>query len=198
MRKHLVFTAVVLVIFFSASAYAQNPERFYIGAGGSYAVENFDGGDYDNSWGANLKFGYKLHPLFDLELNLDYLDEFEDSLNDFQVAGMNVSGDASLEVTTFMFVMKGYFPLNHENVKLSVVVGGGIMNADLDSEVRIDQYAYAESFDDSDFAWKVGLGADVFVSREVSLGIEGNYTMGTGDLDGIEYFNFTLGVAYHF
>lgn len=200
MRKYFVlFVLITLVIVFKTS-FAQSAEikRFYIGAGGTYAIENFDGGDYDNSWGANAKIGYKLHPLADLEFAVGYLDEFEDDLHGLQVPGMNIEGEASLSVTTYMIVIKGYFPISTDKVRMSVLVGGGLMHADNDTNLRFANISYSGSYDDTDFAWKVGLGADFYATQELSLGVEGNYTMGINDLDGLEYFDITLGVAYHF
>lgn len=197
MRAYLFVMTLVAVTFFSTSLYAQEggTKQFYIGAGGSYAVENFfDDAEFENSWGVNGKFGYHLHPLADIEFDLNYLDNFESK--EVQSNGMRL--DASLRVTTYMLVMKGYFPINSERVRLSTVVGVGIMNADLDSHL------YGTG-DDADLCFKLGLGLDVFVTQEVSLGFEGNWTHGiehfssnVKDFGDIEYFNFTLGAAYHF
>jgi len=97
-----------------------------------------------------------------------------------------------------MLVIKGYFPIDSDMVRLSAVVGGGIMAADFDS--HLDWRG-----DDADVCVKLGLGLDVFVSQEVSLGFEGSWTTGIDnisssgkDFGDIEYFNFTLGAAYHF
>jgi hypothetical protein len=39
----------------------------------------------------------------------------------------------------------------------------------------------------------------LFATQDISFGIEGNYTFGGfDDLEDIEYFNFTTGIAYHF
>ena len=176
MKKHLFFAVLVVVIFYSTSLYAgqDHLDHFYVGIGGSYAVEDFDDSpDFDNSWGANAKIGYHTHPLLDIELNFDYLNKFEYNIVD-------------LEIFTCMFVLKGYFPVSTEKVKLSTVVGAGLMHADFKSD------------DEIDLCGKVGLGLDFFAFQDISLGIEGNYTFGFGDLDEIRYFNFTIGAAYHF
>jgi len=174
MKKHLFF-AVLVVIFSSTSLYAgqDHLDHFYVGAGGSYAVEDFDDSpDFDNSWGVNAKIGYHTHPLLDIEFDFDYLNKFE--------------GDAvDPEILTYMFVLKGYFPVSTEKVKLSTVVGTGIMHAD----------AYGDA---TELCAKVGLGLDFFTFQDISLGIEGNYTFGFGDLEDIRYFNFIIGAAYHF
>lgn len=197
MRAYLFFITLVAVTFFSTSLYAQQAEtkQFYIGAGGSYAVENFfDDDDFENSLGVNFKFGYHLHPLADIEFDFNYLDEFESE----EIQSSGVGLDSSLSVTTYMLVMKGYFPIDSEAVRLSVIVGGGVMAADFDSH-------FDGTGDDTDLCFKLGLGLDVFASQAVSFGFEGSWTHGVDDFSSnvkdfgdIEYFNFTLGVAYHF
>jgi len=176
--KRDLFCAVlvlVVVIFSCTSLYAeQDPlDHFYVGAGGSYAIEDFDTStDFDNSWGVNAKIGYHTHPLLDIEFDFDYLSKFECDAVD-------------LEILTYMIALKGYFPISTEKVKLSTVVGTGIMHADANA-------------DETDWCGKIGLGLDFFTTQDISLGIEGNYTFGFGDLDDIGYFNFTIGAAYHF
>ena len=186
MKKYFFFPALLMVIFFSTSLYAQQADvkKFYVGAGGSYAIEDFgdgdfDDGDFDNSWGVNVKAGYNLHPLLDIEFDFNYLNKFEDRGYD-------------LNIMTYMIALKGYFPISTEKVKLSVVVGGGMMYAALDPEVSV------YSPDDTELCAKVGLGLDFFATPDISFGIEGNYTLGFNDLEEVRYFNFTLGVAYHF
>ena len=198
MKKFYFFTAL-MVIFFSTSLYAQQADvkKFYVGAGGSYAIEDFDGGDFDNSWGVNAKVGYHLHPLVDIEFDFDYLNEFEDR-EKFEFLGMDIEGEADLNIMTYMIALKGYFPISTEKLKLSVVVGGGIMYADLDFKVSVNGSSISDSYDETELCGKVGLGLDFFATPDISFGIEGNYTLGFNDLEEIRYFNFTLGVAYHF
>ena len=49
--------------------------------------------------------------------------------------------------------------------------------------------------DGNGFCYKGGLGIDYFATDNISLGFEGNYVFGTGD---VRYANATVGVAYHF
>lgn len=199
MKKYFFFTALLMAMFFSTSLYAKQADvkKFYVGAGGSYAIEDFDGGDFDNSWGVNVKFGYNLHPLVDIEFDFDYLNEFEDR-DEFELLGIDFEGKADLNIMTYMIALKGYFPISTEKVKLSVVVGGGIMYAEIDSTVRVNGSSISDSYDEIELCGKVGLGLDFFATPDISFGIEGNYTLGFNDLEEIRYFNFTLGVAYHF
>jgi len=195
MKKHLFFAVLVVVVFSCTSLYAgqDHLDHFYVGVGGSYAVEDFDDSpDFDNSWGVNAKIGYHTHPLLDIEFDFDYLNNFEYS-ETYKVLGTRFEEEGEVEIFTCMFVLKGYFPISTEKVKLSTVVGAGLMQAD---------FKYRSSFsgsnDEIDLCAKVGLGLDFFAFQDISLGIEGNYTFGFGDLDDIRYFNFTIGAAYHF
>jgi opacity protein-like surface antigen len=204
MKKHLFFAVLVVVIFYSTSLYAAQDhlDHFYVGVGGSYAVEDFDNSpDYDNSWGVNAKIGYHTHPLLDIEVDFDYLNNFEYS-ETYKVFGTRFEEEGEVEIFTCMFVLKGYFPISTEKVKLSTVVGAGLMHADLKYRLSIsglpDETSISGSDDEIDLCAKVGLGLDFFATQDISLGIEGNYTFGFGDLDDIMYFNFTIGAAYHF
>jgi opacity protein-like surface antigen len=197
MKKHLFFAVsiLVVVIFYSTSLYAgqDHLDHFYVGIGGSYAVEDFDNSpDFDNSWGVNAKIGYHTHPLLDIEVDFDYLNNFEYS-ETYKVSSTRFEEEVDLEIFTCMFVLKGYFPISTEKVKISTIVGAGLMQAD---------FKYGSSFsgsdDEIDLCGKIGLGLDFFATQDISLGIEGNYTFGFGDLDDIRYFNFTIGAAYHF
>ena len=204
MKKFVTPLKLALMIFFLLSSYAHAATGLYVGAGGSYAVENFDDNDddfeninFDNSWGINAKVGYHLHELVDLEFSYDYLHKFEVD-DSSTVAGTRFDVDIEVEVMTYMFTLKGFFPIPSEKVKLSVVAGGGVMYADADRKVKIAGNSTSTSDDEIDGCAKFGLGFDYFLIENFSAGIEGNYTLGFGDLDDIRYFNFTLGVAYHF
>ncbi len=169
MKRYLFFAVLAAVIFSYTSLYAEQeyPDNFYVGAGGSYAIE-----DFDNSLGVNAKIGYHVHSLLDVEFDFDYLSKFEDNAVD-------------LEILTYMIALKGYFLQSTEEVKLSTIVGTGIMHAGANG-------------DDKGWCAKVGLGLDIFTNQDISIGIEGNYTFGFDDLEDIGYFNFIIGATYHF
>jgi hypothetical protein len=52
--------------------------------------------------------------------------------------------------------------------------------------------------DDGDFAYNVGLGFDVFVKEQISIGLDGKRVWGTGDVSEFNHFVGTLRAAYHF
>jgi len=191
---YLVFFSIVS---YSPLLFADN-NKLYIGGGGSYAIENFDtDANFDNTWGINTKVGYRAHELVLLEFNFDYLNNFE-SDERFTFLGENVDSEVEVTVYTFMLALKGYAPVYSDNVMFFVVVGGGVMYADVDTKVRGPSVSISDSDDEVDGCAKIGLGFDFFPIQNFSVGIEGNYTLGFGDVDDIRYFNFTLGAAYHF
>ena len=64
----------------------------------------------------------------------------------------------------------------------------------------MDVKASAGSLDASneDFAFNLGSGLDYYVTDQVSIGLDGKYVVGTGDLDAVEYFVGTINAAFHF
>jgi opacity protein-like surface antigen len=200
MRKHVLFELVLAAVFFStAPLYAEQigDKNFYAGIGGTWALEDFKGGGYDDTWGMNFKFGYNLHPMADIEFDFDVLDEFEE-VEGFSSQNAGVNGDANLNVRTYMVALKGYFPISSDQVRLSVVVGAGIMTVDSDFQAGLDGGFRRDGIDETDPCGKVGLALDFYATREISIGVEGNYTLGFFDVEDIRYFHFILGAAYHF
>ena len=193
MKKLLVFAVLVLVLSFSTFSYAGTADKgAYIGIGGSVALENFEE-DYDvspgtyetldreESWGVNAKVGYYISPSFSIELDYSYLFEFEWDQDQVDV-----------NVMTIMPQIKGC--VGTENASLFGVVGIGYMSVDVDEEIL----SPLTSIDKSDVCIKLGVGVDYFVIKNLSIGIEGDYVYGLGDLDKVEYWNFSLGVCYYF
>ena len=180
----------------------------YIGIGGSYAYEDFDVDDedleemgldmdFDNTQGVNLKAGYHFSKLFSLEFNFDFLPGFEwdDSTS---YLGVPISADAEADITTYMLAGKISPDFGSEIIRPFVVAGFGIMHGELDVTASVAGYSASDSDSETDTCAKIGLGVDFFAKENVSVGLEGNYTLGFGDMDEFRYMSFTLGVAYHF
>lgn len=197
MKKIIIFLVIFSICSYSTLIFADN-KKFYIGGGGSYALEDFDTySDFDNTWGINAKAGYRFHERLMVELNFDYLNKFE-SDDRFTLLGESVESEVEVTVYTFMLALKGYQPVYYEKVMFFAVLGGGVMRADVDTEVRGPTISKSDSDDEIDGCGKIGFGFDFFPIQNFSAGIEGNYTFGFNDVDEVRYFNFTLGVAYHF
>jgi opacity protein-like surface antigen len=212
MKKSLAFMALAMALCFCTSSYAADAagRTFYVGIGGSYAFEDFDvddvedalgqiGGDsdfdFDDTWGLNLKVGYHVNNWLSLEFDFDYLSEFEAD-EGLDVLGIPVDLDGELDVMTYMAVFK--FTCALEPLKPFVVAGGGMMDADLDAKASALGVSASDSESEKDTCAKLGLGVDFFATQSVSIGLEGSYLWGFGDLDEISYFILTLGLGYHF
>ena len=71
-----------------------------------------------------------------------------------------------------------------------VRVGGGYMITEIDSNNG--------NSDESDFAYNIGLGCDVFVTDRISVGLDGKRIWGTGDVSEFNHYVGTVRAAYHF
>ena len=180
--------------------------------GGSYAFEDLDfkydvygedgdaiakGGDvdFDDTWGLNLKAGYHVNNWLSVQLDFDYLSEFEGD-DRLDVDGTPVDLDAELDVMTYMGVLK--FTCTLEPLKPFIVAGGGFMDADVDAKASVPDASGSSSESDSGACAKLGLGVDYFWTQSLAIGLEGSYVWGLGDVDEIQYFIVTAGLAYHF
>ena len=183
MKKFFIILAALLVVFtFTINAEAEVKEKgFYLGGGVAYAWENFDveGVDFDDAWGLNAFAGYKLIKYIAFEGNFNWYDDF--TLDLFGV---------DIQIWTLMLDVKAMYPVYNDILVPYLRAGVGYM----------DKEASAGSFEmsDSDAAINLGGGLDYYVTDQFSLGIDGKYIVGTGDLEPIEYFVGTINAAFHF
>jgi opacity protein-like surface antigen len=166
-----------------------NLQGFYIGGGASYAWENFDTSEIDflgnvsidDAWGLNAFAGYRFTRYIALEGNFNWYDDFDAKINGF---------DFQVKIWTLMLDLKAMYPVYNDRLVPYVRIGGGYM----DGEIEVA--GLNES--DEDFAFNLGGGLDYYVTDLISLGLDGKYVWGTGDLDDLEYFVGTANVAFHF
>ena len=213
MRKHGTWSMVIGIIaaaLFLVPGLAPAAEIGpYIGIGGTFAKQDFDTGDldrelagtglsadFDDTWGLNVKAGYKFNRYVAAELALDYLPNFKWSVAT-RVGGTPLSGELTVDVMAWTISAK-ISPFDSQKIKPYFVVGGGIMHASADATVSIPGASASSSDDETDLCGKIGLGVDFFVTDQVSLGLEGAYFAGFNDLDNIRFYTVTAGVAYHF
>ncbi len=181
----------------------------YIGIGGTFAKQDFDTGDLDkalagsglsadfgDTWGLNVRAGYKFNRYIAAELAFDYLPGYDWDVAT-RIGGTPVAGKVSVDVMAWTLSAK-ISPFDLQKVKPYFIVGVGIMNASADATVSIPGASASSSDDETDLCGKIGLGVDYFVTDQVSLGLEGAYFAGFNDLDNIRFYTVTAGVAYHF
>jgi len=189
-----IFLLIGCLAFFANSVNAEEP-KFYVGIGASHQGINFDDDavDWDNStWGINAKFGYRLTPVVSFQFDVDWIPEVDGELKSAP------SLNNEVEVHTGIFSLKGYFP-NSKPVKPFIIVGAGIMHYHFDLNPGAQSLGEGGNDDDeTDLCLKIGGGVDVFINQSFSIGLEGNYTAGRENVDGVEFWNFILGAAYYF
>ena len=191
MKRSVLFLMLFgLLIYTAMPACADDREGIYVGIGGSYALQNFQtygSNSYDNAGGFNLKAGYKQSKSSATELALDYFPEFKwTHPRDFLTSA---SGAVSEKVRVFTVMLAQKLSIPNETFRPYLIGGIGYMSANSDSGSTLG------SPDSSGFCYKGGLGVDYFITGNISLGLEGSYVFGTGD---VRYSNFTAGATYHF
>jgi hypothetical protein len=194
MRKTLIiFTAVAAVLSFTFTSTAEEKHgRFFAGAGVSYVSEQFDDGDLkdfpgnssiENSWGLNVFAGYWWLKYLAVEGSYHWYADF-----DGQAASKR---NFDISMWTTMLDVRVFSPsLWQDRIFPYVRVGGGWMDVEIDAK-SVDS-------DEGDWAYNVGLGFDVFATHQLSLGLDGTYVWGTGEVSDFNHWVFSLRAAYHF
>ncbi len=202
MRKAFFFAFLAAIFLLPAAVHAQSfGKQYYLGLGATYSYEDIKWGDiddaFDNALGVNAKLGYHAHELLDIEFVINWVGK-SDASGGYLVDNKPLTYDGELKATTYMFALKGFFPMSTEYTKLSVIAGGGLMHAKGKLHVHYDGDRVSASESETDLCAKVGMGLDHYLTPEISIGLEGNYTWGFSDLSDIRYWQLGMGVAYHF
>ena len=190
-----VFIYVIIITALLSTPFTLQAEekhgRFFAGAGLSYVREDFDDGDLrripgassiDDSWGINVFGGYWWLRHLAVEGNFNWYADFNGEAGDI---------DFDISIWTVMLDLKLISPsLWEDRIFPYIRIGGAYMMGEIDSDVG--------DRDESDFAYNIGLGCDVFVMDRLSLGLDGKRVWGTGDVSEFNHYVVTARVAYHF
>ncbi|MBN1829795.1 MAG: porin family protein [Deltaproteobacteria bacterium] len=189
-KSGLVLLIVGIMFCLACPAFADDKEGFYLGVGGSYALENFQtygSNSYDDATGFNIKAGYKQSRASATEFSFDYFPEFKwTHPRDYLIPA---TGMVSEKIRVYSVMLAQKLSIPNDTFRPFLIGGIGYMSAESEHTPTLG------SPDETGFCYKAGLGMDVFITSNISLGLEGSYFFGVGD---VRYGNFTLGVAYHF
>lgn len=152
----------------------------YLAGGGLYAFESFDGDatatNPDDSWGYDVKGGYRFNEYFAIEANWQHMVGFDDGDR----------GDVELWMigaNAKFFPLQGIF-------QPYALAGMGWSSVD-DSR--------AESHTDSTgMGFLFGGGLDVYVTRNWAFYFQASYLLQTGGRDEYDAVPLTFGVLYRF
>lgn len=221
MKKIWMLAVIAGLLSFSTPSHAKGGAGtgFYIGLGGSVAVENFDTDDLDgfmqdrggrgveveNEWGINGKIGYFFQPWFALEFNIDYFSDFEQNAGSTRTTQVG-EGDPQVEVfkqnvdvelITCMGVAK--FVDKFYSARPFVCVGLGYMDVEADLKIKSPAFSDSKTKNYNGACGKLGLGLDYLFTPHLSLGTEVSYVWGFGDVNDFAYLYWqVLNVALHF
>ncbi|HYC01056.1 MAG TPA: porin family protein [Candidatus Limnocylindrales bacterium] len=180
MKRFAAGLTALCIAGWAAAASAQTDEGRsgpYIGAGATFAIENFDnkaGGGFDNSWGYDIKAGYRFNPFFALEAEWQHFTGFDGAGDpDLWMIGANAKG----------FILPG-------PVQPYVLAGLGYAGS--------DEPNGANSNSETAFGARFGAGIDFYASRNFVIYAEAGYVLPFGELDHFGAIPITLGLQWRF
>ena len=209
---------------------------FYIGIGGSYQYNVFQnriedvisdalvdngnldpgtnvGFDIDDSAGINALVGYRLNSWFALELEYEWVDQYDvDGSADIPAVG-NISGRFySIEGHTLTANTKWIIPSGR--FQPYFLLGGGVAISDVDRGDIFDIQILEDALDSAGIdikqgkqtnaAGRAGLGLDIYLTKNILLNTEASVVLTTlkqpdvGDIEDLNYMSFTAGLQYRF
>ena len=162
----------------------------YIGLSLIKGMEDFDtqgsgvtASDSDASLG--IKGGLRVQPNIAVELALE-------SLNGFEVTPPG----GQIDVDFVNVVVQGKVFLLPGRVQPFVFAGFGYVSAELDASTPFVPGGFSD--DESGALYRVGAGADVYVTPGVAVFGEASYNLLGGDLKDLDHFDLALGLLFRF
>ena len=139
--------------------------------------------DVEVPGGLDVRVGYRFHPRFAGEVQLQWLPKADIELADVKAL--------KLETLTLTGNAKGYILTGR--IQPFLLVGAGLMHFD-----RKDTVGLGLSGDGEGFAARFGGGVDIYVDPSIVVALDVSYVVPTGDVDGLDHVSFSLGLQYHF
>jgi opacity protein-like surface antigen len=134
-------------------------------------------GSFDTGVGFDAWGGYRFHPNFAGELELEYVDRVN-------------NGALALDTNLLTFTgnLKAYLATGR--VQPFALVGIGA--------TRVGLAAGGGSASESAFGARFGGGLDFYVTEQIALQARASYVLATGDLDGFDYISLVMGAQFRF
>jgi opacity protein-like surface antigen len=188
--KTLVLGIFVLAVSVSLVGCNVTPTEFsepglYVGGALKYGFEDFDdldpdeSNDGDESVGLGVRAGYRIAPWIGAELEYEYFDDYDVAVADVNVQSLMLQGKA--------------YPFTGR-LQPYALGGIGMVSSDLD----FDESSLDETFDETEFAWRLGAGLDFYLIEFLPLFVELAYTWPTNDLDELQYWTGAIGAYFRF
>ena len=189
--------AVVLAIGSARADDEINRKGAFAGAGASFEIPTFQGiltGRGGDSWGFNVRGGYRFNEYVAAEGIYEYADKFGGS-----VVSPLTGRKRSADVQTNMGAAGGKLILPLDRFQPYLWAGMGMLNANGNASIqRLNGQTVRASDSNTGFMGRVAGGVDLFVTREISLYTDASYVMpATGPTD-LYYFSLGFGGRYNF
>lgn len=190
MKQHVkLFISMVGVIFITSSAYCgdYSSPAVSLGIGGSLIFEQFDTGmdelSFDESFGLNIKAGYRFTEHFEGVVDYILIDGFDGE----------VYGVEALELSGYAITLNGkYYPF------IGRIQPYGLLGIGLASMEIKDTLGFGLSESETDTVLRAGAGIDISVSNHLTLFTEISYYLTQGDIEDTDFIPLTAGVKFTF
>jgi opacity protein-like surface antigen len=188
MKQIVITTCAGALLMLAGAAWGQDEfarSGFYVGAGWSRAVEDFDDIDpldVDDGRSINVMLGYRINRYLGAELEFEDVDELDGNAS---VLGSNVSLDT--EIWTLSLIGKLY-PFAG---RFQPYVLGGFGYMDGEAELSVAVLGLDVDGDDSTTVAQAG-------AENIVFEIEYSYKFPTHDLDEFEYWTLGGSLIYRF
>ena len=173
-------------------AFAQDDEEeedasgFYLAFGAVAGFENFDedsGEDVDTSAGGVTAWGgYQFNEWVGLELQVEYLNGFDQKFSGFKRNGQLVTAGGNVKVFPFASVLPSRF-------QPFVLGGPGVSWFEFDRPGGGDTQ-------DIGYSTRLGGGVDMYLSERLSLQLSSSYVLTTGSAEDHDYISLIVGFQY--
>jgi len=176
----------------------------YFGAGGFYALEDFEGGRgfLDDAPGFNLRLGYRIHPRIAVEAMVDRINSFDSRVR-FGLNTLNGFGRSSskAEIDTWTGTLNGKIFLFTGRFQPYTLLGIGVLHAQSTQKFNSPLLGISSSFKSNriGLAFRYGAGIDTYFTENWVGNLEASYVHSiTNEIDGVNYFALGGGIQYRF
>ena len=195
MKRLIVILSLCLIGLSTSLAIAQDIKEhsefarkgLYIGGGGIYAIEDFDGSNisFDDSAGFNIRAGYRFHPHLAIEGLVERALKFDVK---------NGRGSVNTWLGT---VNAKAFALTGQ-IQPYGLLGIGAMNAATKGPVRLVDSKGRASKSETDVAFRFGGGMDGYLTKDWVVNFEGAYVAGRRNVKAVDQIILSVGLQYRF
>lgn len=170
----------------------------YIGLGGVYAIELFDGGmNVDNSNGFHVRAGYRVHPHIAVEARYEHYLGFETDPGDGPGSDPTDFGPGHFEGWSLTANVKGFILTGRWQPYL--LFGMGYLDINYPGVNRVPNgFNGGDARPGDDFAMRFGVGFDAHLSDLISIGPEIAYVLPVGDAEDLDFLTVGLGLQFNF